>query len=107
MKDEGDAGNSSKSSGKIREENRDSDSQKPSSVKQKTRERLREGTTANPSENNPVCRLVFSDRSWPVFTPLVCCTDHVLYQGSATFNVKRAILAPFPPNKIHVEPQNI
>ncbi len=30
-----------------------------------------------------------------------------LGQGSATFNVKRAILAPFPPNKIHVEPQNI
>ncbi len=30
-----------------------------------------------------------------------------LMQGSATFNVKRAILAPFPPNKIHVEPQNI
>ncbi len=28
-------------------------------------------------------------------------------QGSATFNVKRAILAPFLPNKIHVEPQNI
>ncbi len=28
-------------------------------------------------------------------------------QGSATFNVKRAILAPFPPDKIHVEPQNI
>ncbi|XP_059371293.1 biorientation of chromosomes in cell division protein 1-like 1 [Carassius carassius] len=43
VKDEGDAGNSSKSSGKIREENRtDTDSQKPSSVKQKTRERLRE-----------------------------------------------------------------
>ncbi|XP_016121999.1 biorientation of chromosomes in cell division protein 1-like 1, partial [Sinocyclocheilus grahami] len=42
VKDEGDAGNSSKSSGKIREENRDSDSQKPSSVKQRTRERLRE-----------------------------------------------------------------
>ncbi|XP_016120803.1 biorientation of chromosomes in cell division protein 1-like, partial [Sinocyclocheilus grahami] len=37
-----DAGNSSKSSGKIREENRDTDSQKPSSVKQRTRERLRE-----------------------------------------------------------------
>ncbi len=31
----------------------------------------------------------------------------VLEQGSATFNVKRAILAPFLPNKIHVEPQNI
>ncbi len=30
-----------------------------------------------------------------------------LHQGSATFNVKRAILAPFLPNKIHVEPQNI
>ncbi len=30
-----------------------------------------------------------------------------LIQGSATFNVKRAILAPFLPNKIHVEPQNI
>ncbi len=27
--------------------------------------------------------------------------------GSATFNVKRAILAPFLPNKIHVEPQHI
>lgn len=47
VKDEGDAGSSSKSSGKIREENRDTDSQKPSSVKQRTRERLREGTTAN------------------------------------------------------------
>uniref|UniRef100_A0A671TA40 BOD1/SHG1 domain-containing protein n=1 Tax=Sinocyclocheilus anshuiensis TaxID=1608454 RepID=A0A671TA40_9TELE len=33
VKDEGDTGNSSKSSGKIREENRDTDSQKPSSVK--------------------------------------------------------------------------
>ncbi len=32
---------------------------------------------------------------------------HGIVQGSATFNVKRAILAPFPPNKIHVEPQNI
>ncbi len=28
-------------------------------------------------------------------------------QGSATFNVKRVILAPFPLNKIHVESQNI
>ncbi len=28
-------------------------------------------------------------------------------QGSATFIVQRAILAPFPLNKIHVEPQNI
>ncbi|XP_042626503.1 biorientation of chromosomes in cell division protein 1-like 1 [Cyprinus carpio] len=32
VKDEGDAGSSSKSSGKIREENRDTDSQKPSST---------------------------------------------------------------------------
>ncbi len=31
----------------------------------------------------------------------------VLDQGYATFNVKRAILAPFLLNKIHVEPQNI
>ncbi len=28
-------------------------------------------------------------------------------QGSATFNAKRAIFAPFQPNKIHVESQNI
>lgn len=47
VKEEGDAAkeNSSKSSGKTREENRETDSQKPCSVKQKTRERLREGTT--------------------------------------------------------------
>ncbi len=32
---------------------------------------------------------------------------HVIVQGSATFNAKRVILAPFLPNKIHVEPQNI
>ncbi len=30
-----------------------------------------------------------------------------LGQGSATFNVKRAIVAPFLLNKIYVEPQNI
>ncbi len=30
-----------------------------------------------------------------------------LSQGSATFYIIRAILAPFLPNKIHVEPQNI
>ncbi len=30
-----------------------------------------------------------------------------LEQGSATFNVKRDTLVPFPQNKIHVEPQNI
>ncbi len=28
-------------------------------------------------------------------------------QGSATFNAKRAVFAPFLPNKDHVEPQNI
>ncbi len=32
---------------------------------------------------------------------------HYLDQGSATFNDKRAILAPFPLKKIQVEPQNI
>uniref|UniRef100_A0A673FHJ6 BOD1/SHG1 domain-containing protein n=1 Tax=Sinocyclocheilus rhinocerous TaxID=307959 RepID=A0A673FHJ6_9TELE len=77
VKDEGDTGNSSKSSGKIREENRDTDSQKPSSVKQKTRERLREGTTANPM--NPTCHLVFMNRFCLFFTPLVCCTDCVSF----------------------------
>ncbi len=30
-----------------------------------------------------------------------------LEQESATFNAKRAIFAPFLPNKINVEPQNI
>ncbi len=30
-----------------------------------------------------------------------------LEQRSAIFNIKRAILAPFLPNKIHLEPQNI
>ncbi len=38
---------------------------------------------------------------------LVNTVAYGLGQGSATFNVKRAILAPFPPNTIHVEPQNI
>ncbi len=33
--------------------------------------------------------------------------EYGLHQGSATFNVKRAILAPFLPNKIHLEQQNI
>ncbi len=33
--------------------------------------------------------------------------NYVLEQGSATFNAKRAIFAPFLPNKVHVEPQNI
>lgn len=68
--DDGDVGNSSKSSGKIREEHHDSDSQKPSSVKQKTRERLREGTTTNPSE-----RLI----PYAAFTPLACCTAYAQY----------------------------
>ncbi len=36
---------------------------------------------------------------------LICIKQDDLVQGSATFNVKRAILAPL--NKIHVEPQNI
>ncbi len=34
-------------------------------------------------------------------------TKNDLAQGSATFNAKRAIFAPFLPNQIHVEPQNI
>ncbi len=34
-------------------------------------------------------------------------TRVILDQGSATFNVKRDILAHFLPNKIHLEPQNI
>ncbi len=40
-------------------------------------------------------------------TALINISEVSLTQGSATFNAKRAIFAPFLSNKIHVEPQNI